>query len=56
MRTTILALFAIAAIAGPWAGPWMAQAAPPSSIIPPPMSTDGTGDGNQDHVVGEEMC
>lgn len=52
MRTAILALFTIAALAGPW----MAQAAPPSSIIPPPMSTDGTGDGNQDHVVGEEMC
>lgn len=58
VRASILVLFIIAAIAGPWA----AHAAPASTTAPistpasPPVSSDGTGGGNQDHVVGEDMC
>lgn len=51
MRTPVLAFLIIAAA---FAGPWAANAEPISPT--PPITTPITPDGNQDHVVGEDMC
>ncbi len=55
MRTPIMVFVIIAAT---FAGPVAAYAEPTSPTAPPttPLTTPSTTDGNQDHVVGEDMC
>ncbi len=56
MRTPTLVLLIIAAAM--ITVPWVANAEPTSSAPPisAPISTPITTEGNQDHVVGEDMC